>query len=197
MRIVLPFLALSLAGLPMLTAAADNPVYKDDSGRLSIPRVDTPAKVGQYQDVLLQRSPQGTFSITGLQTLGQGTLYDLLGIASVEVSKAGSVPTSVFLRVSGSDPTCDFAGAVRVHQRLEGTRFDIQLSAPHLNPIGTPQVCTANIRNYKLTVPLEVYGLAAGTYSYTVNGSHSGQFTLEQPNRFADDCDVLRYGVCP
>jgi hypothetical protein len=196
MRFVVPFITLSLAGLPLLAAAADNPVYKDDNGRLSIPRVDTPGKVGQFQDVLLQRSPQGTFSIVSLQTLGQGTLYDLLGIAQVDVSKAGSMPASVFLRVSGSDPTCDFAGAVRVHQRREGTRFDIQLSAPHHQPIGTPQVCTANIRNYRLTVPLEVYGLAAGTYSYTVNGGHSGQFTLEQDNRFADDCDVLRYGMC-
>jgi hypothetical protein len=197
MRIAVPFLALSLAGLPLLAAAADNPAYKDDSGRLSIPRVDTPGKVGQFQDVLLQRSPQGTFSIVNLQTLGQGTLYDLLGIGQVDVIKAGSMPASVFLRVSGSDPTCDFAGAVRVHQRRDGTRFDIQLSAPHVNPIGSTQVCTANIRNYKLTVPLEVYGLAAGTYTYTVNGGHGGQFTLEQENRFADDCDVLRYGMCP
>jgi hypothetical protein len=196
MRFVLPFIALSLAGLPLLGAAAENPAYDDANARLTLPRVDTAGQVGRYQDVLLQRSPQGTFSIASLQTLGQGTLYDLLGITSVDVSKAGTLPASVFLRVSGSDPTCDFAGAVRVHQRREGTRFDIQLSAPHVHPIGTLQVCTANIRNYKLTVPLEAYGLAAGTYTYTVNGGHAGQFTLDQANKFADDCDVLRYGMC-
>jgi hypothetical protein len=196
MRFVVPFIALSMAGLPLLAASAENPIYQDENGRLTIPRVDTSGQVGKYQDVLLQRTPQGTFSIASLQTLGQGTLYDLLGITTIEVSKAGTLPASVFIRVSGSDPTCDFAGAVRVHQRREGTRFDIHLSALHINPIGTPQVCTANIRNYKLTVPLEVYGLAAGTYSYTVNGSHTGQFTLGQDNKFADDCDVLRYGNC-
>ena len=194
MRFVVPLLALTLAGLPGLAAAAGHPAYQDE--KLTLPRVDTSGRVGTYQDVLLQRTPQGTFSIVSLQTLGQGTLYDLLGITGVEVSKAGTLPASVFLRVSGSDPTCDFAGAVRVHQRREGTRFEIQLSAPHHQPIGTPQVCTANIRNYRLTVPLDVYGLAAGTYSYTVNGAHAGQFTLEQANQFADDCDVLRYGMC-
>ena len=162
MRFMVPLLALSLAGLPLLAASAENPVYKDE--KLTLPRVDTTGQVGTYQDVLLQRTPQGTFSIVSLQALGQGTLYDLLGITSVDVSKAGTLPASVFLRVSGSDPTCDFAGAVRVHQRREGTRFDIQLSAPHVNPIGTPQVCTANIRNYKLTVPLEVEAKAAANW---------------------------------
>lgn len=196
MRFVVPFIALSLAGLPLLAASAENPIYQDENGRLTIPRVDTSGQVGKYQDVLLQRTPQGTFSIAGLQTLGQGTLYDLLGITTIEVSKAGTLPASVFIRVSGSDPTCDFAGAVRVHQRREGTRFDINISAPHLNPFGYPAICPANIRNYKLTVPLEVYGLAAGTYSYTINGNHSGQFTLDRDNKFADDCDVLRYGNC-
>ena len=191
MRLLSALIALSL---PALACAADIPGYQND--KLSIPRVDTAGQVGQYQDVVLQRTAQGGFSLTGLQVLGQGTLYNLTGITGVEASKTNGLPSSVFLRVSGTDHTCDYAGAVRVHQRREGTRFDVNISAPHLNPAGTPQFCTADIRNYRLTVPLEVYGLAAGTYSYTVNGNHAGQFTLDRDNRFADDCDVLRLGSC-
>jgi hypothetical protein len=194
MRFLSHFMALSMACPPMLAMAADDADYQGD--KLTIPRVDTPGQVGQFQDAVLQRSPQGGFALTSLQVLGQGALYNLLGIGSVEASKTSGVPSSVFIRVSGTDPTCDYAGGVRVHQRREGTRFDINISAPHVNPFNHPAICPANIRNYKLTVPLEVYGLAAGTYSYTVNGSHSGQFALDRENKFADDCDVLRYGNC-
>ena len=44
MRFVVPLLALSLAGLPMLAASAENPVYNDE--KLTLPRVDTTGQVG-------------------------------------------------------------------------------------------------------------------------------------------------------
>lgn len=195
MRLQSAFLALAVAGLPVPGLASDQPGYQND--RLSVPRVDTAGQVGQYQDVVLQRGAQGGFSIVGLQELGQGRLFNLQGISKVEAAKAGSEPASVFLRVSGTDPSCDYAGPLRVHQRREGSRFDINISALHVHPLGSPVVCTADIRNYRMTVPLEVYGLAAGTYTFTVNGGFAGQFTLDRENRFADDCDVYRAGRCP
>lgn len=46
------------------------------------------------------------------------------------------------------------------------------------------------MRAYRTTVPLKVYGLPAGTYTYTVNGTASGTLTLSRDNKFAEDCPV-------
>jgi hypothetical protein len=194
MRFLSPLLA--LASLCWSTAAwpVENPVYQNE--RLTVPRVDTPDQVGKYQDAVLQLTPQGNFAITSLQVLGQGNVYNVLGITSVEVRKTDTLPLAVYLRVSGVDPTCDYAGSPRIHQRLEGMRFEVNISAPHINPYTGVFVCTADVREYKITVPLQVYGLSAGTYSYSVNGAIAGQFSLEQDNKFVDDCDVTRYGDC-
>lgn len=188
MGLLLPLFAAASAGAQLA------PGYH--AGKLTVPRVDTPEQVGRFQDGVLQLTPQGTFSITGLQELGLGPVYPLLGIEKVEVVVSAGLPSSVFLRVSGVDPTCDYAGGLRLHQRRNGERFEVAISAPHHAVLGAAAACPANIRPYRITVPLEVYGLAAGSYSFTVNGGFVGQFTLAQANRFADDCDVLKYGNC-
>lgn len=178
------------------TATADGaPAYQ--AGRLVLPRVDTPEQVGMYQDAVLQAGPDGRLTVVDAQTLGEARVYNLTGMTEVEVRRTSGVPQAVFLRVSGVDPTCDYTGPLRVFQRREGSRFDVNLSAAHLRPYGQPQVCTAQIRNYRLTIPLEVYGLAAGVYSFSINGVLGGEFTLEQDNRFGDDCDPTRAGSCP
>jgi hypothetical protein len=106
-------------------------------------------------------------------------------------------PAAMYLRVSGPDAICDHVSPVRIHQRLLGTRFDIGISAEHQYPAGEMVPCTAMARPFKVTVPLPVYGLAAGTYSYTVNGGFAGQFTLTEDNTFGDDCDPVKAGRCP
>lgn len=58
-----------------------------------------------------------------------------------------------------------------------------------------PSACPAMMYPYHYTVPLDVYGLAAGTYSYEVNGVKSGTFTLQQDNKFPEDCPL--YLNCP
>jgi hypothetical protein len=40
----------------------------------------------------------------------------------------------------------------------------------------------------RITVPLDVYGLPMGTYTFSVNGVRRGMFTLQRNNRFAEDC---------
>lgn len=173
--------------------AADSPSY--GSTVLTIPRVDSPDQIGQYQDAVLQQTPQGGFTITSLKELGKSTVYNVGVIESVEVRKSGTLPVSVYLQISGTASACDFNGPARLHQRQQGTRFDVNVSASHINPPSVAQICTANIRPFRLTVPLEVYGLAAGTYTYNVHGI-TGSFTLEANNRFSDDCDVTKFGNC-
>lgn len=173
--------------------AADSPDY--NSSVLAIPRVDTPGQIGQYQDAVLQQTPQGGFTITSLKELGKSTVYNVGVIESVAVKKSGTLPVSVYLQISGTAAGCDFNGPARLHQRQTGTRFDVNVSASHINPYSVAQICPANIRPFKLTVPLEVYGLAAGTYTYSVHGL-TGSFTLDVNNKFPDDCDVLKFGSC-
>lgn len=190
------YLFLSAASVLCSAAAiaADNPGY--NSTVLTIPRVDTPDQIGQYQDAVLQLTPQGTFTITGLKDLGRSTVYNVGNVQTVEVRKSGTLPVSVYLQVKGTANACDFDGPARLHQRQQGTRFDVNISASHIKPFSMVTVCTADIRPFRLTVPLEVYGLAAGTYTYNVNGI-SGSFSLEADNKFSDDCDVLKFGNCP
>jgi len=188
----LPLAAVSLL-CSAAVCAADIPVF--NSNVLTLPRIDSSEQPGLYQDVVLQYTAQGQLTVLQLEQLGKGKVYNLGQVEAVEVKKTGTLPVSVYLQVSGTAGACDFTGPARAHQRLQGSRFDVNISAPHRNPVTSVQVCTADIRPFKITVPLRVYGLAAGTYSYNVNGL-TGSFTLEANNRFADDCDVMKFGRC-
>ena len=175
---------------------ADYPIY--DNGVLTVPRIDTADQVGKYQDATFQLSSPGSWVLSDVQVLNTGTVYQVGGISSVEVIRTGTLPVSVYLRASGVSGSCDNTGPARIHQRLQGTRFDVDISAPHVAPL-TPGIsaytCTANLRTFKLTVPLQVYGLSAGTYSYNVNGI-TGTFSLDSDNKFSGDCDVALEGIC-
>jgi hypothetical protein len=50
--------------------------------------------------------------------------------------------------------------------------------------------------DFQVTIPLDVYGLSAGTYTYDVNGV-TGSFTLGSDNGFADDCKSSYLPHCP
>lgn len=171
----------------------DHPIY--DNGVLTLPRVDVPGQVGQYQDVTFQLTPQGTWELTGLQVRGVENLRQV-AVDTVEAVKTGATPVSVYLRVYQYNTTCGYKGSKRVHQRLTGTHFAVDVSAPMVSDGAI--TCTADIKNYRLTVPLQVYGLSAGTYTYDVNGVR-GEFTLDSDNKYADDCDESwpPYVRCP
>lgn len=190
-----------LPAAALLTAAAafaaDDPAY--DHATLALPRVDSPSKVGQYQDVVLQYTQQGTFKLQQFEELGKGKLYDIGTVRTVELRKSGTRPVDVYLLVSGELAYgCDTVGSARVHQRLQGNRFEVSISVLHRNPVSQPALCgtTGGGNPYRVVVPLETYGLAAGTYSYSVNGRVSGDFTLAANNKFANDCDPLKIGDC-
>jgi hypothetical protein len=150
-----------------------------------------------YQDAVLVRLPSGEFRLQALETLESGAVYQLPGIRSAEIRQLGSRPVAVLLRVSGADLSCDHIGPLRFHQRRVGSRFDVVISSLHLRAKGGPFGCIANERPFRLTVPLDVYGLAAGRYSYVVNGGQPGEFTLAEENRYPDDCHETLERGCP
>lgn len=97
---------------------------------------------------------------------------------SVEVIQQGTVPVQIFLKVLGYFPSgCGKSG--QTNQRVEGDRFVITM---HTAPIPPGTICFQATVPFEKIIPLDVYGLAVGTYEYSVNGEHSGSFTLTQDN---------------
>lgn len=188
------FLSLALAGAGA-AHAEDAALFKAD--RLTLPRVDGDGQVAQYQNAALARLPSGDFRLEGVDVLDAAELYRLPGIQTVEVRTVGTLPVAVLLRVNGVDPSCDHVSPLRYAQRLTGQRFDVVISSQHAYALGQVHGCTNEVRPFRLTVPLDVYGLAAGTYTFTVNGVQSGQFTLAAENRYPDDCHPTLERRCP
>ncbi len=160
------------------THASDYPVFKD--GKLSIPRVDTEAQTNNYQKVEFQfdHSTNSWKLLNFIETKivpGPATYEE-----KVEVIRVDSSPVQVFLKISGqfSDGCAHFQ---KINQTLKNNTFEITL---HLGPNPFPQgmACTTALVPYEKIIPLEVYGLSAGTYEYSVNGEHTGTFTLSKDN---------------
>jgi hypothetical protein len=162
--------------------ADDAPRFHDSE--LTIPRVDTEEQVGAYQDATLSLQADGRWQLERVSTASAA--YIKVPLEAIEVVKTTTVPVSVYLRTSGWVWPCGYAGAARIQQRLSGSHFDVAILVPeYVSP--EPYACAAYVESVRLTVPLQVYGLAAGTYTYSVNNV-SGSFTLDGANKFADDC---------
>jgi len=154
------------------------PSYKD--GKLTIPRIDTDLQAGNYQDVELQlNTTTGAWELINYrETLITPDPPKYIYLNSVEIIKQGGVPVQIFLKVFG-DFSNGCGGFKQINQRIEGNRFVITI---HTFPIPAGMACTLSLVPFEKIVPLNVYGLTAGTYEYSVNGEHNGSFTLTQDN---------------
>lgn len=177
--------------------SADPPVF--DGEFLRLPRVDTPTQLGAFQEGVLRQNRDGTWSIVTLKTLNQALSPDeqrptsLRNITWVEVvaTTTPAMPVAVFLKVMGWEGRCPSGTPTKIYQRREGSQISINLSVG----LRSGANCPAQVYDYRVTVPLDVYGLPAGTYTYTINNQYSGTFTLARENKYADDCDLSI--VCP
>lgn len=183
MRTNTVILAAALAALCLNGArAADQPTYQD--GVLTVPRVDTTEQVGQYQDASYSLQADGSWKLDGLRSFSSGLTK--IPLETVEVVKTDGFPAGVYLRTTGWVWPCGYRDKARMQQRQVGAHFDVAISVPVLVS-DEPYACATIMEYVRLTIPLQVYGLAAGTYTYSVNGV-SGSFTLDSSNKFADDC---------
>ena len=157
---------------------SDYPVYKD--GKLTIPRVDTDVQTGNYQKVEFQFDNSSNswklINLVETKIIPGPSTYE----EKVEAIITNSLPVQVFLKISGAFSNgCAFFQ--QINQTLKNNKFEITLHVGP-NPFPPDIACTAALVPYEKIIPLEVYGLPAGTYEYSVNDEHNGAFTLTKDN---------------
>ncbi len=192
---LLPIVQLIIMFLPVVTVfAADNPTYKE--GLLTIPRVDTPEQVGKYLNVKLKPATEDTWQLLNFEETNRiGGGVSVAVVTKVEMITINSFPVQIFLKVTSGQNCTD----LQANQRLVGNQFDVGINRI---PISSTMACTASVGDTQTkAIPLSVYGLKAGTYSYSVNNGSSyighsvngitGTFTLAIDNIIAGDTSLL------
>ncbi len=175
--------------LPISQAfSSDTPIFAD--GLLTIPTVNTPTKVGQYQDVTFEFTDQSGWQLQDFKEVGTPGLGLEAMIEAVELVKTETIPVQVLLRVTGyfSDG-CPSIG--QINHRLEDNQFEVVIHSTRPTPI-EDFACTQAIVPFRETISLPVYGLSAGTYAYHINGGNNGTFELAVDNELSGDC----FGTC-
>ena len=106
-----------------------------------------------------------------------------IGLATVEridILILESFPVQIFVIVSGYLPNpCTEIGPII--QTREGKTFFVTIKT-----YCSQEICIQVIAPFEEIIPLDVYGLSAGTYTVDVNGVQ-GSFVLEIDNIFLPD----------
>jgi inhibitor of cysteine peptidase len=187
---------LAALGLPLTGHAADQPDYQ--ASVLTIPRVDTPEQVGQYQDATLRLGQDGKWQLESLRSLEYNAGAVKLPLVSVEPVVTQSFPVGVYLRTVTYFPDCGYRDTLKMLQRRQDRHFGVAITVakrPLLPDDGYTCIAMAPV-DFQVTIPMDVYGLSAGTYTYDVNGV-TGSFTLDSDNGFAGDCKSTYLPNCP
>lgn len=154
--------------------ASDSPEYV--SGKLLLPAVTADGQPGFFQDVVIESAGDNLWRVS--------ELYEGIPnrhISQVELIKIDTNPVQIFLKIEGNFPNgCSAFG--RVNTQLEGNAFEL-MAYKAVNKLAPGWVaCTQAMVPFSETIPLPVYGLNAGTYTYSLNGEFAGTFTLDRKN---------------
>jgi hypothetical protein len=157
------------------------PMYQD--GILTISRVDTPARPGNYLDATFKQIDQNLWELQDYKTANEYPLAKA-PIGQVKLVVTDSFPVQVFLNIQGTLTSgCHDLG--QINQRLVGNRFEVTVHAEYPDLPPGSYACTASIRHFEKNIPLAVYDLNAGNYEYSINGGdYTGTFTLAKDNRY-------------
>lgn len=159
--------------------SSDYPSYSN--GTLTLPLVDTDEQPGLYQNALFQFDP--AINAWRLQSFVTTPVHNIFSQSenSVAATVTTTLPAQVFLRVNGSfsDPCWEIS---KVSQHRQNNHFEVVLHVNSTIPRDGSMTCTAVLASFEKIVPLQVYGLPAGTYEYRVNGEKTGTFVLTQDN---------------
>lgn len=145
------------------------------SNTLHIPRIDTHNQPGLYQRAMLQFDPTiDAWRLEGVDTLSVANDR----IKQVDLIITESLPVQAYLQIRGRFYSAcgDFP---IISDRQNAKRFEVTVAFDKKRfPEETP--CTAE--ESLIFHPLQVYGLAAGTYEYVINGTYTGSFELKSDN---------------
>ncbi|MES3006757.1 MAG: hypothetical protein V4751_03200 [Pseudomonadota bacterium] len=147
---------------------------------LEIPSVDFLDSPGHYQNAIFERRESDEAWI--LRSVDVGTPIKTFG--AVGVIKTSEVPVQVFLKVSGYISPCLDVGMYAI-KKIDNF-FDVSL---YYNPESiflSGRACIDSVDPFSKTIPLQVYGLGAGEYTFSVNGEKPGNFVLLQENVVPD-----------
>jgi len=162
---------------------ADFPLY--DGTQLVVPRVDTVERAGVYQSAtFVYDSKINAWHLKSFDQAREDVAIEYV-IPSVIVT---STPAQVLLQVKGEILSCGSVG--RIDQRIVNNKFEIRIYA---TKIPSDSTCLAATVPFLKVIPLDVYGLDAGTYEYSINGGTNGTFELLKDNRLAE-CEGI--GQC-
>lgn len=129
---------------------------------------DTPV---YYANVQLNANADGSLTVVG------GEQQNLVAVDTVQIMIMESFPVQVSATVSGnkSVPCVNLLPAA---VSLKDKVFTVVMAETVLGPAET---CIAVLEPFETSVSLDVQGLAAGTYTVSVNGV-SAEFTLNTDN---------------
>jgi hypothetical protein len=154
-------------------ALADNLMPTYNNGTLTLPSVSTTEKVGLFQDVIFKLTTDGLWQLT------DGKVGDeLQPIEAVEIIKADTFPVQVFLKVSGTLPVTCGINIGQIQHRLVDNKFEVFIYHPNI----VHQSCFSATFDYSVIIPLPIYSLKKGEYSYSLNNTFVGKFNLDKDN---------------
>lgn len=154
---------------------ADYPAYRNDI--LIVPRVDTDEQTGQFQDGVFQYDPTvDAWRLLEYRIVPVSQIF-LVEEDGVEAIVTDTLPAQVLLKVNGNfRNSCGKLG--RINQRRKSNRFEVVVDV-----VGDGSgACYTALVPFEKFIPLDVYGLPAGTYEYSVNGERTGTFELTADN---------------
>ena len=144
---------------------------------LEVPLVNYGDNPGQYQNTIFKSA--GSEAEWTLVSADVGTLIG--SVDAVEVVVTSETPVQVFLEVSGTFGTgCPRVGKYAIN--MHGNVFNVFL---YYDPdsLPSPEIdCTTEQVQFSKTIPLPVYGLDAGAYSFAINERVSGNFEITTDN---------------
>ncbi|MBK7352450.1 MAG: hypothetical protein IPJ05_01410 [Nitrosomonas sp.] len=179
----LPGWSSETVGTPGKAVIRDQPYYLN--GFLNVPIVDSSDQLGLFQDALFQYDSQ----IDGWKLLKVNIHPIRKGIITkVETIITDTFPVQVFLKISSEDIACNELGKIRTQfdsidwRPVDGPPPTFNIVVDFIPPL-PDTTCLTVVIPYEKIIPLNVYGLPAGIYGYTVNGDEfSGSFELTTDN---------------
>lgn len=156
-------------------ASRNNPQLSLTTGyTLTLPFIDYAGIPGQYQHAKIEYLPVSrTWRLAGYRKV-----QPIRNITTVDVVVTEEMPVQVFLKVAGTlNNGCLQVGDTGI--RHDGKQFTVYLFYQYFAP---ECMGTDDVRPFRKVVPLDVYGLPAGTYTWTLNEEFSGSFTLTAGN---------------